>query len=70
MILKRKISTKLGFNDAIFSLIKNYISYYSNANQPNQISLNKADGSEIMIFENNQILIDKLNKYKLNKRSF
>ena len=68
---KEKISTKLGFNDAIFShSLKNYINYYSNANQPNQISLNKADGSEIMIFENNQILIDKLNKYKLNKKEF
>lgn len=68
---KEKISTKLGFNDAIFShSLKNYINYYSNANQPNQISLNKADGNEIMIFENNQILIDKLNKYKLNKKEF
>ena len=68
---KEKISTKLGFNDAIFShSLKNFINYYSNANQPNQISLNKADGSEIMIFENNQILIDKLNKYKLNKKEF
>ena len=68
---KEKISTKLGFNDAIFShSLKNYINYYSNANQPNQISLNKADGSEIMIFENNQILIDKLNKCKLNKKEF
>ena len=68
---KEKISTKLGFNDAVFShSLKNYINYYSNANQPNQISLNKADGSEIMIFENNQILIDKLNKYKLNKKEF
>ena len=68
---KEKISTKLGFNDAIFShSLKNYINYYSNANQPNQISLNKADGSEIMIFENNQILIDKLSKYKLNKKEF
>ena len=68
---KEKISTKLGFNDAIFShSSKNYINYYSNANQPNQISLNKADGSEIMVFENNQILIDKLNKYKLNKKEF
>ena len=68
---KEKISTKLGFNDAIFShSLKNYINYYSNANQPNQISLNKADGNEIMIFENNQILIDKLKKYKLNKKEF
>ena len=68
---KEKISTKLGFNDAVFShSLKNYINYYSNANQPNQISLNKADGSEIMIFENNQILIDKLSKYKLNKKKF
>ena len=68
---KEKISTKLGFNDAIFShSLKNYINYYSNANQPNQISLNKADGSEIMVFENNQTLIDKLNKYKLNKKKF
>ncbi len=68
---KEKISTKLGFNDAVFShSLKNYINYYSNANQPNQISLNKADGSEIMIFENNQILIDKLSKYKLNKKEF
>ena len=68
---KEKISTKLGFNDAIFShSLKNYINYYSNANQPNQISLNKADGKQIMIFENNQILIDKLNKYKLNKKEF
>jgi len=68
---KEKISTKLGFNDAVFShSLKNYINYYSNANQPNQISLNKADGSEIMIFENNQILIDKLKKYKLNKKEF
>ena len=68
---KEKISTKLGFNDAIFShSLKNYISYYSNANRPYQISLNKADGSEIMIFENNQLLIDKLSKYKLNKKEF
>ncbi|NQT77791.1 MAG: DPP IV N-terminal domain-containing protein [Bacteroidetes bacterium] len=65
------ISSKEGSNSASFS--KNfdyYINTYTNANTPPYISMNKSNGKEIRVLEDNQALIDKLQEYGYREREF
>ena len=68
---KKKLSSRVGDNDANFSTgMKYYINYYSNANQPHYITLHNAKGKELMVLEDNEELIKTLGEYNLPKKEF
>lgn len=69
---KRKtISSKPGTNGASFSSnFKYYVHTWSDAHTPPVITINKADGKEIRVLEDNQEMIEKLKKYKLSSVEF
>src|SRR6185312_10313644 len=68
---KKKLSSKVGFNDADFSsTFHYYINTYSDANSPYYITLNSSDGKELRVLEDNKALKDSLEKYDLSKQTF
>ncbi len=65
------ISSKEGSNSASFSSnFDYYINTYTNANTPAYITMNKSNGEEIRVLEDNQALIDKLQEYGYSEREF
>jgi dipeptidyl-peptidase 4 len=68
---KKKLSTGAGANDAVFSNgMKYYVNTYSNANRPYLVTLHDAVGNQIKILKDNQALIDKVNEYGFEKKTF
>jgi dipeptidyl-peptidase 4 len=68
---KKKLSSKTGFNDADFSSDHHYyINTFSDAETPNYITLNTADGKQLRVMEDNQALKDTLTHYNLGKKKF
>ena len=65
------LSLKDGTNDAEFSNnFKFFINTHTSANTPHFISLNKSDGKQIRVIENNQALLERMNDYSLFKKEF
>ena len=65
------ISSKAGSNSASFSSnFDYYINTYTNANTPPYISMNKSNGKEIRVLEDNHALIEKLQEYAYSEREF
>ena len=68
---RKQISTKTGTNSANFSQnFKYYINTWTNAATPPFITVNKADGTEVRVLENNQKLLDRMKEYKLSTPEF
>jgi dipeptidyl-peptidase 4 len=68
---KKKISSSKGFNTPEFSSgMKYYIGHYSNANTPELITINSADGKQIRILEDNATLAKKMEEYTITKKEF
>lgn len=65
------LSQKNGTNDAEFSNnFKFFINTHTSANTPHFISLNKSDGKQIRVIENNDALLKRMNDYNLFKKKF
>jgi dipeptidyl-peptidase-4 len=65
------LSLKDGTNDAEFSNnFKFFINTHTSANTPHFISLNKSDGKQIRVIENNEALLERMNDYSLFKKEF
>jgi len=68
---KTKISKEKGTNDAEFSTgMKFFINHYSNANEPQTITLHNADGKVLQTLKDNKTLKSKLKKLKLSPKEF
>lgn len=68
---KKKLSTRKGTNDPIFSAgMKYYINYHSDANTPYYITLHSANGKQLQVLEDNQELINRMSQYNLSKKEF
>ncbi|MBD3635927.1 MAG: S9 family peptidase [Crocinitomicaceae bacterium] len=68
---KKKLSERMGSNDADFSTgMKYYINYYSNGNEPPRISVHNAKGKEIDVLVDNEKLKEKLASYNFSKKEF
>ena len=69
---KRKtISSRPGTNNASFSEnFKYYINTWSDVQTPPVITVNKADGKEIRVLEDNHAIVDKLKEFKISKTEF
>jgi len=68
---KKKLSTKAGYNDAIFSATyKYYINYHSDANTPSYITLHSANGKLIKELETNERVRKELAKYQISPKTF
>ncbi|MFK8039510.1 MAG: S9 family peptidase [Crocinitomicaceae bacterium] len=68
---QKKLSTNKGTNDADFSKgMKYYLNYYSNANSPTTISLHNANGKELKVLEDNNVLKKDLKKLSLSTKEF
>jgi dipeptidyl-peptidase-4 len=68
---KHKLSTQTGNNDAEFSSgFQYYINSFSSASSPAIITLNKANGKQIRVLEENTALKDLLKQYKFNYKEF
>ncbi len=65
------ISSKLGTNEAEFSNnFKYFINTHTSANTPHYITLNKSDGKEIRVIEDNENLIKRMDNYNLFQKEF
>jgi dipeptidyl-peptidase 4 len=68
---KKKLSVKIGTNNAIFSTgFKYYINYYSNANTPKYISLHNRKGKLIRVLEDNRELRAATKEFNFSKVEF
>jgi len=68
---KKKISSRTGTNDAEFSKTYDYyINTFSDANTPPYITVNKSDGKEIRVIENNEALLNKIREYGFSPKDF
>lgn len=68
---KAAISLETGTNDAEFSVgMKYFIKTYTTANSPEEISLCDANGTVLKVLEDNKLLKDKLQTYKLSPKEF
>ncbi len=68
---KTKISTKEGTNRASFSSnFKYYVNNYSNISTPPVYTINKSDGSEVRVIEDNERLLNRLSGYKFTAPEF
>lgn len=68
---KKKLSTREGHNNAIFSkTYKYYLNYNSNANSPYHITVHQASGKLLRTLEDNNELIELLKEYNLPKKEF
>jgi len=68
---KKKLSEKMGFNDADFSsTFHYYINTYSQANRPGYITLDSSNGKQLRVLEDNMELIDTLGHYNLTQKTF
>lgn len=67
----KKLSTKAGNNDAVFSnTFAYYINYHSDANTPYYITLHDSKGKEIRILKDNANLKKTVGKYNLTQKEF
>lgn len=67
----KKLSTRPGHNDAVFSnTFAYYINYHSDANNPYYITLHDAKGKEIRILKDNANLKKTVGKYNLTQKEF
>lgn len=67
----KRLSQKLGTNKAVFSSDFSYfINYFTNANTPNYITVNKKDGKEIRVLEDNASLKKLMETYQISKKDF
>ncbi|MBU2651848.1 MAG: S9 family peptidase [Bacteroidetes bacterium] len=68
---KRLISSRTGTNDAEFSkTYEYYINTFSDANTPPYITVNKSDGKEIRVIENNEALLNRIHEYGFSQKEF
>jgi dipeptidyl-peptidase-4 len=68
---KTLISTKIGTNNANFSSAYNYfINSWSDANTPPVYTVNKADGKEVRVLEDNRALVNRLKEYAISPVEF
>lgn len=68
---KTKISQREGTNHPKFSTTYNYfINTYTNANTPPYITVNKSNGKEVRVLENNRELIEKTREYGFSEKTF
>ena len=67
----RAISSNDGTNTASFNAqCTYYLLYHSSANQPNRVSVCKADGTVLRVLEDNSKLLNKLEEFDLTKKEF
>lgn len=68
---KEKLSTRAGQNDPEFSKgMKYYINTHSDANNPQYITLHRADGKLLHVLVDNKALKSRLEAYGLTKKEF
>ena len=68
---KKKLSTRKGTNDPIFSNgMKYFINYHTDANSPSYITLHSSDGKEIKVLESNEELKNRMSQYDISKKEF
>lgn len=68
---KKKISTRKGTNDPVFSNgMKYFINYHTDANTPYYISLHSADGKQLKVLQDNQEMINRMSQYNISKKEF
>ncbi len=68
---KKKLSTRKGQNDAVFSTgMKYYINYHTDANTPMYVTLHEANGKELKVLEDNAELKKELAQYDLSNKEF
>jgi dipeptidyl-peptidase 4 len=68
---KRKLSTKAGYNDALFSATyKYFINFQSDANTPSYITLHSANGKLIKELETNERVRKELEKFNITPKTF
>ena len=68
---KKKLSERLGSNSASFSTgMKYYMNFYSNANEPYEISVHQSSGKKISTLVDNASLKKVLEGYNLSKKEF
>ncbi|MCH2235372.1 MAG: DPP IV N-terminal domain-containing protein [Crocinitomicaceae bacterium] len=68
---KKKLSERLGSNSVSFSKgMKYYMNFYSNANEPYEISVHQASGKKISTLVDNAALKKVLEGYNLSKKEF
>jgi dipeptidyl-peptidase-4 len=68
---KKKLSTKKGQNDAVFSTgMKYYINYHTDSNTPMYVTLHEANGKELKVLEDNAALKKELAQYDLSRKEF
>lgn len=68
---KKKLSTRKGTNDPVFSTgMKYYINYHTDANTPVYVTLHSSDGKELQVLEDNKDLINRMSQYNISKKEF
>ena len=68
---RKKLSGKLGTNDANFSSnYKYYINTFSDANTPPYITMNNNKGKELRVLEDNKEFVKMMEEYDLSKKTF
>ncbi len=68
---RKKISTRVGTNDAVFSNnFEYYINTFTDANTPPYITMNNNSGKEIRVLEDNNAFISRMAEYNLSKKTF
>ncbi len=68
---KKKLSTRKGTNDAMFSKgMKYYINLHSDANTPPYFTLHEASGKELKVLKDNKELRNRMLQYGLSKKEF
>lgn len=69
--VSKKLSDKVGTNNAIFSTgCKYYINFYSSTSTPSYITLNEANGKQIRVLEDNEALKQKVEQYNIAPKEF
>lgn len=68
---KKKLTPKTGTNRITFSTgMKYFINYYSTANTPNYITMNSADGKELMVLRKNDNINRLIKEYGFSTKEF
>ena len=68
---RTKLSMGKGVNNPEFSVgMKYYINHYTNANTPELVTVNDAEGKPIRVLEDNDALSKKMDEYALSKKEF
>ena len=68
---RKKISTMEGSNSAAFSdNLKYYVNTWTNATTPPYITINKSDGAEVRVLEDNHEQLELMREYNLSEPEF